>query len=279
MGDDMKKVRSGDPLRIPAATYNRLIDTARAQAQSGPVLSAPSARLSERDNVKMCWCAWQGQAPRPWPPKVLPPKIPVRVYGHTQFERLQCYAPSDMQYYVHQHGITLEPIHFGNYGPVAISGGPYKCRVVEPTEDDDVQTGTRLGVSIEGGVWALKKSTSGHFTAITPAIEDPEDGNLYSWVVIGSAGSTTLYGRATVDMLSYQQKHPVELARGGYGWSGETVDCYPMYRRVVPAGTHGIIAFDYIGEMVFFDTTVVLPYVDQDPQNVPSGFMWLRSDL
>ena len=33
MGDHLKKVQSGDPLRIPVATFNTMIDTARDHQQ------------------------------------------------------------------------------------------------------------------------------------------------------------------------------------------------------------------------------------------------------
>ena len=39
MGDDLKKVRRGEPLRIPARAYNSFIDAARAQRESAHVFT------------------------------------------------------------------------------------------------------------------------------------------------------------------------------------------------------------------------------------------------
>ena len=55
-GDALRKVRTGEPLRIPAAAYNAFVDAAIAnRASERNAIADPGRDPSQRDHLAMGW--------------------------------------------------------------------------------------------------------------------------------------------------------------------------------------------------------------------------------
>jgi len=163
-GDDLKKVRPGDPLRIPAATYNRFIETARAQQEGRrlfgrtPGSAARSACIAPARNTS------GEQAPM---------YAPVSIVG-MEGEVARFAKPSEPPY-----GIALEPIAADRIGLLAVTGGPYLLLI--SGESEAISSGDR--VAPMEGQWQAEKA-DGPFTALSA-----RDGSGRAWVVFSVGGS------------------------------------------------------------------------------------------
>jgi hypothetical protein len=152
-GDDLKKVKPGDPLRIPARTYNRLIDAVRAQHEGRPLFGRMPASDAPRANVAYAHNASGQAAPMHGVVDLVAP-------SHTE-SQLEFVAPDDGS---GTHGIALEPIAPGALGLVALSGGVYEAMV-----SGDAAPGDRLKPA--NGSWQLEKGPG-----VFQAVADPKDG-------------------------------------------------------------------------------------------------------
>jgi len=153
-GDPFKKVKSGDPLRLPAEAYNRMIDAARALP--GPGIKPGSAGDDLPDGVVLAKNVSDSNAPRGGV---------GHVWVHDPYD-YYCLAPdlSGVSTRIATEGIALEPIAAGRAGRVAVAGGPYRCLV-----DDRAQVGYRVGVDSSVADW--------HATDVNGP-----------WVVVGLSG-------------------------------------------------------------------------------------------
>jgi len=116
-GDALKKVKAGDPLRIPAEAYNRFVDAARAYHDSSIRFGKGRTSAGLNANVVQAYNA-SGQDV-PW-------YAPVSITGTTERGHLQFGKPDD-DYPL--YGIAIEPIPADRFGLIAVAGGVYNLRV------------------------------------------------------------------------------------------------------------------------------------------------------
>jgi hypothetical protein len=146
-------VNPGDPLRIPARTYNRFIDAARAQREGRRLFGRMPGSDAPRASVAHAYNA-SGQA--------APMHGVVDLVAPSETEaQLEFVKPDGGS---GTHGIALEPVAPGALGLVALSGGVYEALV-----SGDGAPGDRLKPA--DGSWNLEKG-SGVFQAVA----DPKDG-------------------------------------------------------------------------------------------------------
>ena len=122
-GDQFKKVRSGDKLRIPATTYNAFIDTTmelRRRGQNTTSESSPSFRQSGIIKVKNC----TGQNRKRFDvlgisdPIFLPRQNENSFKNHVMFDGVVPVGPNHKGKFV----ILLEPLKAGAIGMACIDG-------------------------------------------------------------------------------------------------------------------------------------------------------------
>ena len=187
MGDALKKVQPGDPLRIPAATFNTLIDVARdhlanrqnATRQPGMALPPPGVILairndsgSDRDRFEVLGLD----------EPVFPPED--NTADMSRGPVMSCVYPVDPDH-LGAFVVLLEPIASGAVGRAMVQGAVY----VQVQIDD-----------LDKADWAdITDGECGHLTATAGGSarilwhEGSEPGTLWCVVLLGSgagAGST-----------------------------------------------------------------------------------------
>ena len=131
MGDDFKKVRAGDALRIPARFHNAAVDAVRAQAEGRALFRRENVPGQISSAVADAYNASGLAAP-------LHAVVELIVAGATQ-EQIEFAQPghaSGSGYY----GIALESIPAGVIGRIAIAAGPWPILV-----DSGCEVGDTLG--------------------------------------------------------------------------------------------------------------------------------------
>ena len=125
MGDDFKKVRPGDPLRIPARFHNAAVDAVRALAEGRALFRRENAPAFTRSAVANAYNADASAVP-------LYGVVEIAVAATTQ-EQIECAKPghaSGQAFY----GIALESIPSGSIGRIAIAGGPWSILAASSVE-------------------------------------------------------------------------------------------------------------------------------------------------
>jgi hypothetical protein len=115
MGDDMKKVLPGDPLRIPARTWNAVLDATRAQRESQPIFR-PGSGASLPPGTALAYNA-SGEA--------APAGGVVELINRTSAARPLEFTKPGKSEGADVFAIALEPIAAGGIGRIALSGGPW----------------------------------------------------------------------------------------------------------------------------------------------------------
>ena len=124
MGDTLKKVQPGDPLRIPAATFNTLIDVARdhlanrqnATRQPGMVLPPPGVILTIRNDSGSDRGRFEVLG---LDEPVFPPEDNTADFSHGPV--MSCIYPADPDH-LGAFVVLLEPIASGAVGQAMIQG-------------------------------------------------------------------------------------------------------------------------------------------------------------
>lgn len=112
----MRKVKTGDPMRIPAAAYNRMVDAARAQRESGTLSRPGAAGAQRRTGIVLAHNASGEAASRRG-------LCEISDTGETagQVEFVKPGGAGGVELY----GVLVDSIPAGSIGRVAISGGPW----------------------------------------------------------------------------------------------------------------------------------------------------------
>jgi hypothetical protein len=168
-GDALRKVRPGDPLRVPAQAWNAIVDAVRAQRESRHTFGRTPRPDVARANIAHAYNASGQTAP-------LHGVVDLVAPSHTE-SQLEFVKPGSGS---GAYGITFEPIAPGAIGLVALSGGVYEALV-----SGDAAPGDRLKPVT--GTWQLEKG-SGVFQAVA----DPKDGLVR---VVFASGVTYYAGR------------------------------------------------------------------------------------
>ena len=166
-GDAMKKVSPGDPLVIPASTYNRMVDAARANT------------IGVHRNTR----GGKGRAGRVIALNGTGRNIAAGSVVSTS--RLGVLTPTFVDpISTPPYAIILEPIPTGKYGLIAVAGGPYKVLA-----DDTVTIAAGDQLAPQSGTYVLEKNAAGSFTAMGTVVDSE------CMVVIGAApgGTVELY--------------------------------------------------------------------------------------
>ena len=150
-GDTLKKVRPGDPLKIPAGAYNAFVDAALAHRQAGPGVRR-GARLTEATSG--CVTAYNASGfDAPWGGVV--ELRAAQLYEHEEFVK-----PGDADG-VGVYGIALAPISNGQWGRVALTGGPWRLSVSgSPEPGDTVGQTTGAWTAGSGTTWTVTREVA-----------------------------------------------------------------------------------------------------------------------
>jgi len=270
-GDALKKVRPGDPLRIPAAAYNRFIDAARAL--QGPAIK-PGTRGSNPPAGIVPACNASGiDAPMGAAVELAPRS---ETEAQVEFVRPGQHGGAGV------HGIACEPIPAGRIGRVAVSGGPHRVLLAE---GDAPTCGQKVGPAAGG--WAA--STSG-MPKVWTVVADPADSIA---TVVFSVGGGAAWARATEDAhVSWYYGSPVYPATVEVvllSSSGQPVGSPFTVRAAradISSGQEGCLADSADGEPVFIPlddrNDLARPLCIQvtgssfDPDTMRVGNIWLR---
>ncbi len=255
MGDDLKKVSPGDPLRIPARTYNRFIDVARAQQEGQRLFGRMPGSDAPRANVAHAYNA-SGQA------------VPMHgvvdlVEPNATESQLEFVKPGSGS---GAHGIALEPIAPGALGLVALSGGVYEALV-----SGDAAPGDRLKPA--GGSWHLEKGAG-----VFQAVADPKDGLAR---VVFAPGDTfsRLYEVTAVDTEAGTCTVRRPLADGELDEASGIADVLYETDRAPAVGDRGEVVRLAEGEVYFHPGGLGIEIRDDDPatEDLYEGRVWYNT--
>jgi len=119
-GDDMKKVRTGDPMRIPADTYNNFIDAARTNKETGTLFRSGALNTSLAPGTTLAYNASGEDAPFM---AVVELKDLVASSVTLEFTKPGTAGGGGV------FTIALEPIATGRLGVIAVAGAPYQMMI------------------------------------------------------------------------------------------------------------------------------------------------------
>jgi len=259
MPDSMKKVQPGDPLRIPAQTYNRFIDAARAAEIRNIALRGVRGQglpmgIVLAYNASGENAPWRGICE-------------VSNTGETgaQVEFVKPGHEDGVGIY----GVILEPIASGEIGRVALSGGPWEVAV------DGAQAGDQLGPT--DGAWT---PTNGNLLHVVRGSVD----GVACCFFVGAGASLMLIAK---EDMSADDTEYLCRALETDGTEGEDVNCRRPNGIYISSGTVGFLAQDSSGQNVFHPANMReeanMPLVAEvrtsDPASPGKGQIWYRSDL
>lgn len=231
---NLRHVRSGDPLRIPAGDWNRIVDATRAffQQQAGAAAKAPANAATAGTRQASVILVKNASGADQQRFAVLGIDAPIILPGSggndDEFQRqvaLSCVVPTTAE---HQgrFAILLEPLPVGGIGRACVAGVSV-VRLKIANEDDpqaDVADGDprKLTTVASGG------------SAQVLWKEEPPDGATEVWAVVrfgstggGSTMTIKLTGASqlTANRWAYSAVEQVPEKQGRYkdklnGWSG-----------------------------------------------------------
>jgi len=117
-GPELKKVRPGDRLDIPAGDWNAAMDAARAHRQGGPMVERRRKAAGSPPGVVDAYNASAEKAP-------MHAMVEVCEAGQTAAQIEFC-RPGERADARGRYGVTIEPIPPGSIGRIALSGGPWQ---------------------------------------------------------------------------------------------------------------------------------------------------------
>jgi len=266
-GDDLRKVRTGEPLRIPARTYNRFIDAARAQQEGRRLFGPGQPGAAELLGIAPACNASDEDAPMHAVVELAPRS---QTQGQIEFVRPGGEGGTGL------YAATAEPIPAGAIGRIALSAGPHTVLVAE---GESPSCGDLLGPV--AGEWTA--STTGNPQVWACVGGDPGDGLA---AVIFVSGTGTVMVRALESMTSDDTPYPVRLLRVD-GWlSGASFEVYRPCGIVVPADETGFLGVSADGHPVFVPSharlnnnvglTIEVTGTSFDPDTLGVGRIWLR---
>ena len=155
-GDEFKKVRPGDPLKIPARTYNALLDVARGHKERGLMFAGGSVGQRLRSCTVVAYNYQIQNAPRG---AVV--QLRGRIITSAQVEFCRPTGSGEI------YGIALEPIRLSHMGLIAISGGPWKIKTNVGTVGMRLAPVADSWVAAQGsGPWQCIEDVSGGFCRV-----------------------------------------------------------------------------------------------------------------
>jgi len=150
-GDTLKKVRPGDPLKVPAGAYNAFVDAALAHRQAGPGVRR-GARLTEA--TAGCVTAYNASGEdAPWG-GVVELRVP-QLYEHEEFVK-----PGHADG-VGVYAVALAPIASGTWERVAVTGGPWRLAVSgSPEPGETVGQTAGAWTAGSGTTWTVSRAVA-----------------------------------------------------------------------------------------------------------------------
>ncbi len=261
MGDEMKKVQPGDPLRIPAPTYNRFIDVARAHQEKGTRFGKglPGDDLAANTTIAL---NNSGEDVARY--------SALAISGHVggNIEILSFTKPAadtDVP------AVALEPIPNGKYGLIAVAGGPYKVLV-----DGSVSAGDDLG--LVAGTWTF--STAGRISL--QSLTDDSAGECYARFQTPGHSSMII---AQADMVTDDTPYNVKYLEAD-GTEGTQITARRPNGIYVSNGDVGFMGWDSSGHSMFLPANMraanempsVMQVVTSDPSSPVAGQFWFNEN-
>jgi len=270
-GDALKKVKPGDPLRIPAAAYNRFIDAARAL--QGPAIKPGTRGFNLPAGIVPACNASGIDAP-------MGAAVELAPRSETQAQVEFVRPGQDRGAGV--HGIACEPISPGRMGRVAVSGGPHRVIL---GEGDAPTCGQKVGPV--AGTWTA--STAGT-PKVWTVVADPADSIA---TVVFSVGGEAAWARATGDAhVSWYYGSPVYQTTVEVvllSSSGQPIGSPFTVRAAradISVGQEGCLAESADGDPVFIPVDdrdnparplcIQVTGTSFDPNTMRVGNIWLR---
>ena len=259
MPDSMKKARPGDALRIPASTYNRFIDAARA-AEARAIALRGKHGESLPTGVVVAYNA-SGEA-APWRGV-----CEISDTGETSAQ-VEFVKPGHEDG-VGVYGILLEPIGDGKMGRIALSGGPWEVAIAGAV------TGDQLGP--DDGEWT---PTAGNLLHVVRA---SVDGVTYCFFV-GGAAAAALMLLASANMTADDTEYACKYLEAD-GTQGAVVNCRRPNGIYISSADVGFLGQDSSGQNVFQPANMReeanMPLYVEIRTDDPGGAarIWYRSDL
>ena len=258
MGDEMKKVRSGDRLRIPAGTYNRFIDAARVQRETGTLFRPGAGGVALSGGVALAY----NSSGEDCHARAI---VELRSLENTQAQ-IEFVASGD-ESGCGVYAITLDPIPADRFGRIAVSGGPWELAVG--------------GAPIAAG---QQISPAGSAKPQWEALQHSVDGIVVVRFLGGSNASLMI--RATQAMVSDDVLYNCRFLSAD-GDLGAYLQCKRPVGIQVAEGSVGFLASDPEGSNVFIPANMrenaSMPLFVEvrtgDPVTAYVGRMWYRSDL
>ena len=129
-GPELKKVRPGDKLTIPAGDWNAAMDAARAHRQDGALIQKSRRTTGSPPGVVNAYNASAEKAP-------MHAMVEVCEAGETAAQIEFC-RPGERADARRRYGVTIESIPPGSIGRIALSGGPWRvwCPYADATARD-----------------------------------------------------------------------------------------------------------------------------------------------
>ena len=224
-GDEFKKVRPGDPLKIPARTYNALLDVARGHKERGLMFAGGSVGQRLRSCTVVAYNYQIQNAPRG---AVV--QLRGRIITSAQVEFCRPTGSGEI------YGIALEPIRLSHMGLIAISGGPWKIKT---------NVGMRLAPVADSWVAA---QGSGPWQCI----EDVSGG--YCRVVFSTGTGLSPLARADAQMVQDNTLYAISLLNTDGSVADTAQACRPP-GLWIRSGTLGVLGRSGGGAYVLFPVT------------------------
>jgi len=258
-GDEFKRVQAGDRLRIPARTWNALLDALRAHQMGGVVFGAAATPALRA----ICVMPGRNDAAETAPWHGMASITGVAPSGAVILAK--CAEPP--------YAVLLEPIGSGKIGQVAVSGGAYQVLV-----NGSVQVGARLAPV--SGTWQAAAAVDGPLMALS------EDAEGLCWCVFAASGTGAVMIRAKADMATNNTLYPC-MYLSAAGVEAGSVSVKRPYGVKVLNGDTGFLGVDSAGTPMFVPCharhdpahRLIVETRSSDPASAEAGRLWVRTDL